>query len=177
MIAPIRFEDAAGSPLRPGNLRPTDSKEEFIIMNTFTKKTVFGVAGIAAAAALAIGAAGPAMASTSHDSTSSESSNSQSSRTTSSLWSATSLSSFNDALDNIANDATVGNVSNESPVVVAPRVGDVLSGDAVASGNSVSAPISVPVTAPVASGNDASVANGIIDRVTQSVDLGSILSR
>lgn len=29
-------------------------------MNTFTKKTVFGVAGIAAAAALAIGAAGPA---------------------------------------------------------------------------------------------------------------------
>lgn len=60
MIETIRFEDAAGSPLRPGNSRSTDSKKEFIIMNTFTKKTVFGVAGIAAAAALAIGAAGPA---------------------------------------------------------------------------------------------------------------------
>ena len=66
----------------------------------------------------------------------------------------------------------------------------------VASGNSVSAPISAPVTAPVtapvASGNDTPVANGssasgsasnlvggtgIIDGVTQSVDLGSIFGR
>ena len=87
----------------------------------------------------------------------------------------------------LANGATVGNVSNESPVVVAPRVGDVLSGNAVASGNdvaapvasgnSVSAPVSAPVTAPVASGNDTSVAIGSANGNSASVDLGSILGR
>ena len=96
-----------------------------------------------------------------------------------SLWSAASLSSLNNALDNIANGATVGsvshgNVSNESPVVVAPKVGDVLSGNAVASGNETS----------TGNGNSASSSasdlvdtTGIIDGVTRSVDLGSIVGR
>ena len=96
-------------------------------MTTSMKKTVFEIAGIAAAVtlAIAIGATGASMANSSHDSNSSQSSNfgmsrsTMSSATTSEL-SATSLHSVNNATDNIANGATVGTVSKESPVVVAP---------------------------------------------------------
>lgn len=99
-------------------------------MNNITKKTAFGLTGAAAATLLVAGFATPAMAddvSSSHD------------------YSSTST--------NLADLFRVGDVSNDSPIVLAPSVGtgDVLSGNAVASGNDV--------TAPVASGNETSVGN------------------
>ena len=101
-------------------------------MNNITKKTAFGVTGVAAATLMVAGFATPAMA---DDTTSSYD------------YSSTSTST------NLADLFRVGDVSNESPVVLAPSVdaGDVLSGNALLSGNDVSA--------PVASGNDTAVSD------------------
>ena len=101
-------------------------------MNNITKKTAFGVTGVAAATLLVAGFATPAMA---DDTTSSWD------------YSTTSTST------NLADLFRTGDVSNESPVVLAPSVdaGDVLSGNALLSGNDVSA--------PVASGNDTAISD------------------
>ena len=101
-------------------------------MNNITKKTAFGVTGVAAATLLVAGFATPAMA---DDTTSSWD------------YSTTSTST------NLADLFRTGDFSNESPVVLAPSVdaGDVLSGNALLSGNDVSA--------PVASGNDTAISD------------------
>ena len=101
-------------------------------MNNITKKTAFGITGVAAATLLVGGFAAPAMA---DDVTSSND------------YSSTSTST------NLADLFRTGDFSNESPVVLAPSVdaGDVLSGNALLSGNDVSA--------PVASGNDTAISD------------------
>jgi len=101
-------------------------------MNKITKKTAFGLTGAAAATLMVAGFAAPAMA---DDTTSSWD------------YSTTSTST------SLADLFRVGDVSNDSPVVLAPSVGtgDVLSGNALASGNDVSA--------PVGSGNDTAVSD------------------
>jgi hypothetical protein len=105
--------------------------KEFI-MNKITKKTAFGLTGAAAATLMVAGFAAPAMA---DDTTSSWD------------YSTTSTST------SLADLFRVGDVSNDSPVVLAPSVdtGDLLSGNALASGNDVSA--------PVASGNDTAISD------------------
>ena len=116
-------------------------------MNNITKKTAFGVTGVAAATLMVAGFATPAMA---DDTTSSYD------------YSSTSTST------NLADLFRVGDVSNESPVVLAPSVdaGDVLSGNALLSGNDVSA--------PVASGNDTTVSDiGNISDVGNVSDIGN----
>ena len=117
-------------------------------MNNITKKTAFGVTGAAAAATLMVaGFAAPAMA---DDTTSSFD------------YSSTSTST------NLADLFRVGDVSNDSPIVLAPSVdaGDVLSGNALLSGNDVSAPI--------ASGNDTSVSDiGNVSDVGNVSDIGN----
>jgi len=116
-------------------------------MNNITKKTAFGVTGVAAATLMVAGFATPAMA---DDTTSSYD------------YSSTSTST------NLADLFRVGDVSNESPVVLAPSVdaGDVLSGNALLSGNDVSA--------PVASGNDTAVSDiGNISDVGNVSDIGN----
>ncbi len=101
-------------------------------MNNITKKTAFGITGAAAATLMVAGFAGPAMADD----------------TTSSWDTSTTTTSTN--LDDLFR---VGDISNDVPLVLAPSVGtgDVLSGNALLSGNDVSAPI--------ASGNDTSVSD------------------
>jgi len=116
-------------------------------MNNITKKTAFGVTGVAAATLMVAGFATPAMA---DDTTSSYD------------YSSTSTST------NLADLFRVGDVSNESPVVLAPSVdaGDVFSGNALLSGNDVSA--------PVASGNDTAVSDiGNISDVGNVSDIGN----
>ena len=116
-------------------------------MNNITKKTAFGVTGVAAATLMVAGFATPAMA---DDTTSSYD------------YSSTSTST------NLADLFRVGDVSNESPLVLAPSVdaGDVLSGNALLSGNDVSA--------PVASGNDTAVSDiGNISDVGNVSDIGN----
>ena len=145
-------------------------------MNKITKKTVFGTIGVAAAGLLALGAAAPAMASTGSDSTWD---------TTTSSYSSTSWMK-NDA--HLLTDLTgsIGDVSNDSPIVIAPEVGvgdilggDIASGNAVASGNDVTAPVASGNDTPIASGNDTSVGNdaslGNGNSVgTEARDLGNI---
>ena len=116
-------------------------------MNNITKKTAFGVTGVAAATLMVAGFATPAMA---DDTTSSYD------------YSSTSTST------NLADLFRTGDVSNDSPVVLAPAVdaGDVLSGNALLSGNDVSA--------PVASGNDTAVSDiANVSDVGQVSDIGN----
>ena len=116
-------------------------------MNKITKKTAFGLTGAAAATLMVAGFAAPAMA---DDTTSSWD------------YSTTSTST------SLADLFRVGDVSNDSPVVLAPSVGtgDVLSGNALLSGNDVSA--------PVASGNDTAVSDiGNVSDVGQVSDIGN----
>lgn len=86
-------------------------------------------------------------------------------------------------------DTAVGNgdISNESPVVVAPEVGDVASGNAIGSGNDVDAPIGsgnetnvdlgdvVDVNDIVDSTLDEVNVDGIVDDVMAEIDLDSFL--
>ena len=69
----------------------------------------------------------------------------------------------------IGGDTAIGNgdISNESPVVVAPEVGDVASGNAIGSGNDVQA--------PVASGNETNVDLGDAVDVNDLVDVNDIV--
>jgi len=110
-------------------------------MNNITKKTILGTTGVAAAAFMVAGFAAPAMADTtsSHDTTSS--------------WSQTTTS----LLDNVS--AIVGDISTSSPVVVAPEIGDIGSGNAVGSGNDITAPIASGNDTAIGSGNDTAVGN------------------
>lgn len=111
-------------------------------MNKMTKKTAFGITGAAAATLMVVGFAGPAMA---DDSSSSDYTSSSTSTT------ATSLSDL----------FRTGDVSNSSPFVLAPSVdtGDIGSGNALLSGNDVSAPVASGNDIPVLSGNDTAVSD------------------
>ena len=113
-------------------------------MNTMTKKTAFGFTGAAAVTLVVASFAAPAMA---DDTSSTWDYSSRATSTTTSL---------SDLL-------RTGGVSNDSPFVIAPSVGDVGSGNAVLSGNDVSA--------PVASGNE-TVLNDIASGTSVS-DIGN----
>lgn len=158
-------------------------------MNIFTKKSAFGAVAVAGAGLIIAGAAAPAMASTS-------------SEQVGSLTSSSDRAAQAGLLENLSvGDLTStfgltgSELSNSSPLIFSPEVstgdvetgdvstGDVLSGDnlpgnAVASGNDVTAPVAsgngipvtAPVTAPVASGNQASATNDSGDVVTDVVD-------
>lgn len=114
-----------------------------------TKKTALVLTGAAAAGLLTLGAVAPAMADSGDDNSSS------------STTSATKI------LGDVTAHDFLGDVSNSSPVGIAPQVGDVASGNAVGSGNDVSAPL--------VSGNETSVGNGtsvgtdVVDLVDSSV--------
>jgi len=109
-------------------------------MNKMTKKTAFGITGAAAATIMVAGFATPAMA---DDTTSSWDYSSSTSTTSTSL----------------ADLFRTGDVSNDSPIVLAPSVGDVGNGNHLLSGNEVNAPVASgneTVLNNVASGNSAS---------------------
>lgn len=110
-------------------------------MNKMTKKTAFGLTGVAAATLMVAGLATPAMA---DDTTSS--------------WDTTTTST------SLADLFRTGDVSNSSPIVLAPSVGDVGNGNHLLSGNDVSAPVASgneTVINDVASGNSVSdIGNG-----------------
>ncbi len=126
-------------------------------MNKITKKTAFGLTGAAAATLMVAGFAAPAMA---DDTTSS--------------WDYSSTSTST----NLADLFRTGDVSNDSPVVLAPSVdaGDVLSGNALLSGNDVSAPVASGNETNVSDiGNGTSVSGGDIGtQVDDLVDGGNI---
>ena len=116
-------------------------------MNAFTtKKTTAGVAAIAAAGLLAVGVAMPATA----DTTSVDSSTSERSSTTDT---ATNILDSIEAVLNggdITGGITGGDLSNESPVVIAPQTGDIVS--------------------------DVVDVNGLVEDITGSVDVDGIIS-
>jgi len=126
-------------------------------VNNITKKTAFGLTGAAAATLLVAGFAAPAMA----DDTTSSWDNSTSTTST-----------------NLADLFRTGDVSNDSPVVLTPSVdaGDVLSGNALLSGNDVSAPVASGNETSVSDiGNGTSVSGGDIGtQVDDLVDGGNI---
>lgn len=102
-------------------------------MNKITKKTAFGIVGASAATLLVGGFAAPAMAGTSDSHTPVDSITETSSEST---------QTHLDFLDevgvqngDILGGDLLGDISNESPVVVAPEVGDIGSGNAIGSGN------------------------------------------
>jgi hypothetical protein len=99
-------------------------------MNKITKKTAFGIVGASAATLLVGGFAAPAMAGTSDSHTPMDSISGTSSETT---------QTHLDLLDDIGLQGgdILGDISNESPVVLAPEVGvgDIGSGNAIGSGN------------------------------------------
>ncbi len=74
-------------------------------------------------------------------------------------------------------DITGGDISNESPVVVAPEVGDIGSGNAIGSGNDVQAPIGSGNETNVDLGDVSDVADvdGIVGDVTDVVDVDGIV--
>ena len=118
-------------------------------MNKISKKTAFGLTGAAAATLMVAGFAAPAMA---DDTTTNHSADTTST--------ATSLTT------GLSDLFRVGDVSNSSPVVLAPEVGtgdilggDLLSGNALLSGNDVQAPVASGNETPIASGNDTSVSD------------------
>jgi hypothetical protein len=116
-----------------------------------TKKIALGITGATAAALLTVGAVAPAMA---DDHTSSSDTTTTAVRALGDTWLTNHL---------------VGDVSNESPVVVAPSVdtGDIASGNAVASGNDTA----------VGSGNTTNVGTSVSDLVDGTVgDISSDVS-
>jgi hypothetical protein len=115
-----------------------------------TKKTALGITGATAAALLTVGAVAPAMA----DDTTSSDTTTTAVRALGDTWLTSHL---------------IGDVSNESPVVVAPSVdtGDIASGNAMASGNDTA----------VGSGNTANVGTSVSDLVDGTVgDISSDVS-
>jgi len=117
---------------------------------TITKKTAFG-ATIAAGALIVVGAAAPAMASEGHG------------------WNGgdSTTSSYSKSYTSTSHKNT------EIPVVVAPQVdvlngdiangilgGDILNGNAVASGNEVTAPVASGNDTAIGSGNETAIGNG-----------------
>ena len=116
-------------------------------MSTMTKKTALGITGAAAATLMVAGFATPAMA---DDTTSSWDYSSSTSTTATSL----------------ADLFRTGDVSNDSPIVLAPSIGDVGNGNALLSGNDVSAPVASgneTVLNDIASGNSASDIGNVSD--------------
>ena len=116
-------------------------------MSTMTKKTALGITGAAAATLMVAGFATPAMA---DDTTSSWDYSSSTSTTATSL----------------ADLFRTGDVSNDSPIVLAPSIGDVGNGNAMLSGNDVSAPVASgneTVLNDIASGNSASDIGNVSD--------------
>lgn len=169
-------------------------------MNKITKKTAFGITGAAAATLLVGGLTAPAMAAPQHSVSHGD-------------WTSTSAElSQLDLLESVGvntdllGDVTGGDVSNESPVVVAPEVGvgDIGSGNAIGSGNEtaignnigngndVGASVSdvVDSTAGVSSSVsdlvdsvtdvsdivDSVDVDGMVSDITDDLDLGGILS-
>ena len=116
-------------------------------MNKMTKKTAFGVTGAAAATMLVAGFASPAMADD-----------------TSSSWDYSSQASTTSTSTSFADFFRTGDLSNESPIVLAPSIGDVGNGNHLLSGNDVSAPVASgneTVLNDIASGNSVSdIGNG-----------------
>ena len=171
-------------------------------MNTISKKTVFGSIAVAASGLLLAGGAIPAMAAEpSSDTTTTDS------RSVTETLNGTSADTGGFDLGGLSatlNDLVSGvQASNDSPVAIAPEVGvgdvlggDIASGNATASGNDVTAPVTAPVasgndvaapvasgnevtapvenTAPVASGNDTAVTD-VVGGVTDSVDADDIV--
>ncbi len=155
-------------------------------MNIFTKKSAFGAIAVAGAGAglIIAGAAAPAMAATANEQVGSLTSSSDSATQAGLLENL----SLGDLTSNFG--LTGGELSNSSPLVFSPEVstgsvetgdvstGDTLSGNAVASGNDVTAPVAsgndvpvtAPVTAPVASGNETSTSSDSGDVVTDVVE-------
>lgn len=147
-------------------------------MNTFSKKTGFVTIAIVAGGLAVAGAAAPAMASTTEGHATVAASSSNHSAFSSSFTRDLSLSNLlnvSHLLGSVTADPSIANGAgvNDSPIVVAPQVGDILSnngdllsGNAVASGNTVKAPVTAPIasgnqiTAPVASNNQVPVASG-----------------
>lgn len=129
----------SGLPVCPDNETGRDS-----LVNT-TKKTAFGLAGAAGAALLTVGFASPAMADTNTE----HSESTDSSSTVTHILTGTELREI----------FGIGDISNASPIVLAPEVGDVGSGNAIGSGNDVTAPIASGNDTAVGSGNDTAVGN------------------
>ncbi len=113
-------------------------------MNKISKKTAFGLTGAAAATLMVAGFAAPAMA---DDTTTNHSADT--------TTTATSLTA------GLSDLFRTGDVSNSSPLVLAPSVdaGGVLNGNALLSGNDVQAPVASGNETPIASGNDTSVSD------------------
>lgn len=114
-----------------------------------TQKTRLVLTGAAAAGLLAFGAVAPAIADSGDDNSSFTST------------SATKL------LGDVAAHDLLGDVTNGTPVVIAPQVGDIGSGNAVGSGNGVTAPVLSGNGTSV--GNDTSVGTSVQDMVDSSV--------
>lgn len=135
-------------------------------MNT-TKKTAFGLTAATGAALLTVGFAAPAMADTQSSSTDSNDT--------------TATSALNDA--NLLDSAAIhdifgiGDLSNSSPLVLAPQIGDIASGsvgdigsgNALASGNEVTAPVASGNETAVGSGNDTAISDNAVGNVTSDV--------
>jgi hypothetical protein len=129
-------------------------------MNNITKKTAFGITTVAAGALLVGGFAAPAMAASDTDSS------------TSTKSTTSSASQLNDldlqALRDLAFSS--GDLTANTPLVLAPsvgnigggdlNVGDIASGNPIASGNEITAPVTAPVEAPIASGNETALGSG-----------------
>ena len=123
-----------------------------------TKKTAFGIIGGAAATLLTVGLAAPALADPGHGDTTS---------TTTSSRAYAGHIARDVMLSNLLNG---GNSSTTAPIVVSPdlNVGDVASGNAVGSGDNV--------TAPLLSGNDTAVGSGNSTWVGNGTSIGTSVS-
>jgi hypothetical protein len=133
-----------------------------------TKKTAFGITiATGAAALLTLGAVAPAMASDNTDS----SSTSRVTHTVAQLVDGN-TGEFSDTLRLV----DLGTVSNSSPVVLAPSVstGDIASGNAVGSGNDVTAPLLSGNDSAVGSGNSGSVSTGSIGTSVSNLVNGAV---
>src|SRR5690606_13841835 len=153
------------------------------------KKTAFGITGAAAATLLVGGLTAPAMAAPQHSMSHGDSTSTS-----------TELSQFDllesvDLNNDLLGDISGGDVSNESPVVVAPEVGvgDIGSGNAIGSGNEtaigndigngndVGANVSdvvdstTGVTSSVSDIVDSVDVDGMVSDITDDLDLGGIL--
>jgi hypothetical protein len=145
-------------------------------MNNITKKTAFGITTVAAGALLVGGFAAPAMAASDTDSSTS---------TTSTTSSASQLNDLDlQALRDLAFSS--GDLTTNAPLVLAPsigdigggdlNVGDVASGNPIASGNEVTAPVTAPVEAPIASGNETALGSGNTTDVSDVADVSDVVT-
>lgn len=171
-----------------------DEWKRKVHMNTFTsKRTITGAAALAAAGLMTAGFAAPAMAAERGDDTNVTESQSELSSQVGDLAGLSDVTGLGgitglgqlgnltdfgpisfDELGQVVSPITTGDVSNESPVVVAPgdigsgnSTGDIGSGNAIGSGNDVQA--------PVGSGNETNVdLGGVSDVVDVDDTVGDV---